>query len=98
MENNYEEAINQYTRAIEISKANPNHIYYANRANAYLKSQLLDECITDCDEALKIEPLFIKAYLRKALALFEKNLYVDASQVVKIGLKLQPDCDPLKEL
>ena len=64
-ENNFEEAITQYTLAIEISADNPNqHVYYANRANAYLHSGRLDECIEDCEEAIYIEPMFIKAYYR----------------------------------
>lgn len=30
----YEEAVKQYTMAIEITLETPNHIYFANRANA----------------------------------------------------------------
>ena len=34
---NYEEAVKQYTMAIEITLETPNHIYFANRANAHLE-------------------------------------------------------------
>jgi len=34
---NFEEAIEQYTIAIEMCSENPNHIYFANRANALLE-------------------------------------------------------------
>lgn len=34
---NFQEAIKQYTMAIEITIEQPNHIFYANRANCYLE-------------------------------------------------------------
>lgn len=55
--------------AIEITQEKPNHIYFANRANAELELLLFEECIADCNSAIKIEPSFIKSYFRKAKAL-----------------------------
>lgn len=66
---NYEEAVKQYTMAIEISLEAPNHIYFANRANAELELMLFEECILDCNQAIQIDPSFIKSYFRKAKAL-----------------------------
>jgi tetratricopeptide (TPR) repeat protein len=66
---NFEEAVKQYTMAIEITIEQPNHIYFANRANAYLEMANFEECIKDCDQAIKIDPTFAKAYYRKAKAL-----------------------------
>jgi tetratricopeptide (TPR) repeat protein len=66
---NYKEAVNQYTMAIEITLEAPNHIYFANRANAELELSLFEECILDCNQAIQIEPTFIKSYFRKAKAL-----------------------------
>jgi len=34
---NFTESVKQYTMAIEISIESPNHVYFANRANAYLE-------------------------------------------------------------
>lgn len=34
--NNYTDAVKYYTQAIEITLQTPNHVYFANRANAYL--------------------------------------------------------------
>lgn len=39
---NFDEAIKHYTAAIEIT---PNHIYFANRANAYLEKSEFELCI-----------------------------------------------------
>ena len=66
---NYEEAINQYTKAIESTLENPNHIYFANRANAQLELKNYEECINDCNKAIEIDASFIKSYYRKAKAL-----------------------------
>ena len=35
---NYQEAIKQYTLAIETSNSVLNHVFYSNRANAYLQN------------------------------------------------------------
>jgi len=64
----YEEAVSQYTMAIEITLDNPNHVYYANRANAYLELFNNEECINDCNKAISIEPTYSKSYYRKAKA------------------------------
>ena len=67
---NFDEAITQYTKAIEMSTENPNHIYFANRANVLLEQAKYEECIADCDEAIKIEEKYIKSHYRKCKALF----------------------------
>jgi hypothetical protein len=54
--------------AIEITLEKPNHIYFSNRANAYLEMQAYEECIGDCNQAITIEPQFVKPYYRKAKA------------------------------
>ena len=40
---------------------------YNNRASAYHKLLAMPEALKDAEEAIKIDPLFIKAYIRKAL-------------------------------
>ena len=65
---NFEEAIDLYTKAIDQQS---NHVYFANRANAYLELRKYAECIADCDKAIAIEPSYSKSYFRKAKALFD---------------------------
>jgi tetratricopeptide (TPR) repeat protein len=64
----YKEAAKHYTMAIEMSGESPSHIYFSNRANAYLNQGLNDKCIEDCDQAIKIEETFVKSYWRKGKA------------------------------
>ena len=40
---------------------------YNNRAAAYTKLLAMPEALKDAEEAIKIDPKFIKAYIRKAL-------------------------------
>jgi tetratricopeptide (TPR) repeat protein len=41
----FEEAVKLYTQAIDLTEGNPNHIYFANRANAYGSLGEFDKCI-----------------------------------------------------
>lgn len=53
---NYEEAVRQYTMAIDISVPGPKNIFHENRSRAYFEMGLFDECISDCNGALNIGP------------------------------------------
>jgi stress-induced-phosphoprotein 1 len=48
---------------------------YSNRAAALIKLLAFPEAVRDCDEAIKRDPKFIRAYLRKAQALFGMKEY-----------------------
>ena len=48
---------------------------YANRAAALIKLMTFPGAVADCDEAIKHDPNFIKAYLRKAQAYFAMKEY-----------------------
>ena len=37
--NNFDEALNFYTKAIDLTQEKPNHIYFCNRANVYLEKK-----------------------------------------------------------
>lgn len=76
----------KYTLAINKSYY-PNHIFYANRALANLKQTKNVFCVKDCDEALKIDPKFVKCYSRKATALSNMRKYKEALEAIKTGLK-----------
>ena len=80
-----------YTQAIEISIQTPNHIYFANRANAYLELQAYEECINDCNQSIKIDKTFIKSYFRKAKAQIGQDKLSDALATLKEGLEVDPE-------
>ncbi|ORX58591.1 TPR-like protein [Piromyces finnis] len=65
----YNKAIKQYTKAIELF---PDCVYYGNRAACYNNLGKMEEVIADCNEALKLNPNYIKALKRRAQA-YEKT-------------------------
>lgn len=91
MARNYEEAIKCYTIAIEITVEKPNHVYFANRANAQLELQNYEECINDCDSAIEIEPTYQKSYYRKAKALYCLYALKEAAEVIDKAMELEPN-------
>ena len=66
-----------YTKALEY-KADP--VYYSNRAACYANLGDNDQVFEDCNMALKLNPVYIKALNRRAHALelrgdLEESLY-----------------------
>ena len=94
---NYEEAVQQYTLAIEITIDNPSHVYYANRANAYLELFKNEECINDCNMAIQIDPSYSKSYYRKAKALVNQQKLTDAMETMKQGIEVDPENESMKQ-
>lgn len=91
MAKNFDEAIKCYTVAIEITLEKPNHVYYANRANAQLELHNYEECINDCNSAIEIEPSYTKSYYRKAKALYCQNHLKDALAVIEKAHEMEPN-------
>ena len=79
-------AIDRYTAAIELDPSNP--IYYSNRAFCHIRLEAYGSAIEDASTAIKCDPRFVKAYYRRASALFALNKLKDArrdfQQVVRI--------------
>ena len=65
----FKDAAHYYTMAIEGLQGPPNPDILDDRAHAYLRLRLNEECIADCEQVMLIDPAFEKAYERKARAL-----------------------------
>lgn len=66
-------AVEAYTEMIKRAPEDPRG--YSNRAACLIKLLTFPSAVTDCDEALKRDESFIRAYLRKAQALFAMKEY-----------------------
>ncbi|KAG6885324.1 hypothetical protein C0993_003171 [Termitomyces sp. T159_Od127] len=77
-ERKYNEAAVFYTRAIQVTPNEP--IYYSNRAACYVNMDppQYDLVVADCDEALKLDVMYIKALNRRAMALESLHRYEEA--------------------
>jgi stress-induced-phosphoprotein 1 len=72
-ENKYAEGVKEYTEAIKRNRKDPRNL--SNRAACYIKLLALPEADKDCDDAIKIDPTFMKSYIRKASIQFAKKDY-----------------------
>ncbi|RDW89494.1 serine phosphatase-3 [Coleophoma cylindrospora] len=78
-------AIECYTKAIELNDKEPT--YFSNRAQANIKSEAYGYAIADATKAIELDPNFVKAYYRRAVAytaiLKTKDALKDFKTVVK---------------
>lgn len=88
-----------YTKAI---KAEPtNHVYYSNRANAFLKLSKVGKALEDADKCIALDPQFVKGYHRKASALHatgEAAKSDEAAEVLLAALEMGIDNNDLVRL
>jgi len=66
-------AVEAYSEMIKRAPDDPRG--YSNRAACFIKLLGFPSAVTDCDEAIKCDVNFIRAYLRKAQALFAMREY-----------------------
>jgi len=91
----FNEALEQYNKAIEIDKSNA--VYYCNRAAAYSKLSDFINSIEDCKNALKIDPSYGKAWGRLGLALLSNNQFEEAYEAYNKAIQLEPTNDGYKQ-
>eukprot|EP01027_Heterolobosea_sp_BB2_P019585 GEZU01027520.1.p1 GENE.GEZU01027520.1~~GEZU01027520.1.p1 ORF type:complete len:310 (+),score=21.70 GEZU01027520.1:193-1122(+) len=94
--NDFQSAIEYYTKAIELDPNN--HVFYSNRAACYISLHQYNKALADSRRSIKINPKFVRAYQRKANALAGLFKYDEAIAAVGRGLKIEPNNDDLKNL
>uniref|UniRef100_A0A8C5M2V5 Small glutamine-rich tetratricopeptide repeat-containing protein beta n=1 Tax=Leptobrachium leishanense TaxID=445787 RepID=A0A8C5M2V5_9ANUR len=91
---NYEAAMDCYTRAIELDPCNA--VYYCNRAAAYSQLGNHSNAIKDCEKAISIDATYSKAYGRMGRAFAAMNKYKEAFGSFQKALDLDPDNESYK--
>ena len=66
-------AVDAYSEMIKRAPTDP--CGYSNRAACFIKLLTFPSAVHDCDAALRLDPAFIRAHLRKAQALFAMREY-----------------------
>jgi len=88
----YDNAIKEYTAALEIKPEEP--IYFNNRARAYYSIKDYGNAIKDYTAALKIKPDDPVYLNNRGLASYNKGNYFDAIKDYTAALMIKPD-DPI---
>ena len=84
-EKKYKEALDCYSKAIEVDPNDP--ILYSNRSAMHLNLSEFDEAINDAEKAISLKPDYAKAYLRKGKALEGQQRIQEALDTYKLGLE-----------
>lgn len=83
----YNSAIDLYSQALEISKANP--IYLSNRAAAYSASGQHEKAAEDAEYATVVDPKYSKAWSRLGLARYDMGDYQGAKEAYEKGIEAE---------
>lgn len=68
---------------------------YCNRSATYFSLKEFQKAIEDADTALKVNSIWVKAYLRKGKGMEASLRYDDALKIYEDGLKLDPENEQL---
>ncbi|XP_069510005.1 tetratricopeptide repeat protein 1 [Ambystoma mexicanum] len=95
----YVEAENSYSKGLQICPAcyqKERAILFSNRAAARMKQDMTESAINDCSKAIKLNPDYIRALLRRA-ELYEKTDKLDeALEDYKCVLERDPSVHPAR--
>ena len=83
----YADAKKSYTQSIALE---PTCLAYANRAMAELKLKEFTAAEADCTQAIQLDALYLKAYLRRASACKELGKLLEAAKDYEHALRLEP--------
>ena len=92
----FADSVKVYTEAIKRDPADPRG--YNNRANAYTKLAALPEALKDAEAAIKADPKFVKAYIRKSHVLFAMRDYTKAIEAIQQAADVDTDHKHQKEI
>ncbi|XP_047034454.1 small glutamine-rich tetratricopeptide repeat-containing protein beta [Helicoverpa armigera] len=91
----HREALEKYTRAIELDPSNP--VYFCNRAAAHFKLGENEAAVADCTAALGLQPDYGKAHSRLGLALTALERHREARAAYARAAQLEPDNESYRQ-
>merc|ERR1712130_543651 len=94
VEQEWNEAIAEYTKAIELY--DKDHSYYSNRSACYAATDKYDEALSDGRKCVELKPDWAKGYGRVGYALFKLEKLDEAKKAYEDGLKLDANNSTLK--
>jgi len=93
----YDEAIERFTEAIELTP--DNHLLFSNRAACYLKLNEWEKALEDSNKCIELKDDFAKGHYRKGLSLIELGREEEAYISIKEAYEIEPeDTDIIEKL
>jgi stress-induced-phosphoprotein 1 len=71
--------------------------FYSNRAGAYMKLMDFNRAQKDCEECLKLNPSFVRAWIRKGAVLEAMKQHDNAIEAYQEAIKLDPNAKEATE-
>lgn len=91
----YREALEQYSRAVQIDPRNS--VYFCNRAAAHFKLGEQEAAVADCTAALALQPDYGKAHGRLGLALTALDRHREARAAFARAAQLEPENESYRQ-
>ena len=82
----FAEAVDEYSKALELSRDNP--ILLSNRSAAQWKLERYEDALKDAEACIQAKPDWVKGYLRKTVALNSLKKYGEAKEAAVKGFSL----------
>jgi len=92
---NYTEAINAYSKAIDLAPGN--HAYLTNRAAAYANLSQWEKSLADAQKSLQLNRDWVKGHFRSGIAYLELKRYDEAVSSLQRACQLENTNDELKK-
>ncbi|CAL0324428.1 unnamed protein product [Lupinus luteus] len=102
-EGKYEEALSQYELALQVAPDVPSSvevrsICHSNRAVCFLKLGKYEDTIKECAKALELNPVYVKALVRRGEAHEKLEHYDEAIADMKKIIEVDPSNDQAKKV
>ncbi|KAK9828150.1 hypothetical protein WJX74_000955 [Apatococcus lobatus] len=94
-EKNYEEALVEYTKAIQLAPTSA--IFFANRAFTHIRLESCGSAVADATRAIELDPKYVKGYYRRADANFALGKFKLAFKDFRMAAKYAPSDPDLRK-
>jgi len=92
---NFDEAIAQFTTAIEADATN--HVLYSNRSAAHASKSSFTEALIDANKCIDLKGDWAKGHSRRGAAYFGLKNWIQAQSSYEKGLELDPSSQVMKD-
>ena len=89
----FDQAIEQYDKAIELAQPDEIHVLYSNRSACYASLFKYQQALEDAEKCIEANPSFVRGYGRLATAQTGLQNYDDAIKSYEKYLELQPGAE-----